>query len=101
MVVFSKYNHFEEKVYDKDKVFLSQILWYGNLEKTLLFYSHKQKDNVFLCEWVIEEGKSVNIEQYGTGDLSQHWFRAPEYCLDFEHLLDYQKLFEKFTDIKR
>ncbi|WP_121965803.1 hypothetical protein [Myroides sp. N17-2] len=87
--------------YSKGKVFLTQVTWYGKLAKTLMFYSSKKKDNVFLDEWVIEDGKTVNIEQYGTGDLSQHWFKEPEHCLDFEHLLDYQMIFEKFPSIKR
>ncbi|WP_461757357.1 hypothetical protein [Myroides sp. LJL116] len=101
MTVFSKYNHFEEKAYDKDKVFLSQVSWYGNLGKVLMFYSHKQKDNVYLDQWVIEDGKTVNIEQYGTADLSQHWFRSPQHYLDFDHLLEYQRLFENLPNVKK
>lgn len=80
--------------YDK-KVFFTELSIYGELGKTLLFYSEKKKNNVLLQEFREENGTVEYIEQFGTADLSKHWFDAPKDYLDFERYLDYQKLFEE------
>ena len=81
--------------YPQGKIFLGQIDRIGNLGSTLLFYSEKKKNNVFLEEFTEEDGKVELIKQYGTGDLSKHWFDAPKHYLDYEYLLDYEKLFKE------
>lgn len=101
MIVFSKGDIVKGdfKGYSNNKIFLKQISWYGDLGKTLLFYSNKKKDNVFLKEFVKENEKTVLIEQFGTADLSKHWFDTPKNYLDYEALLDYQNLFNQLPSV--
>ncbi len=81
--------------YPQGKLFLSQIDRIGGLGSTLLFYSQKKKNNVFHEEFIKENGKVELVEQYGTADLSKHWFNAPKHYLDYEYLLDYKQLFKE------
>jgi hypothetical protein len=101
MIVFSKGDIVKGdfKEYSNNKIFLKQISWYGDLGKTLLFYSNKKKDNVFLKEFVKENEKTVLIEQFGTADLSKHWFDTPKDYLDYEVLLDYENLFNQLPSV--
>jgi hypothetical protein len=85
--------------YANGKIFMGQINMYADLAKKLIFNSQKEKDNVFSEEWVEEDGKPRLIEQYGTADLSSHWFDAPEHFLDFEYLIDYQRLFDPISGL--
>jgi len=52
-----------------------------------------------LKEFVKENDKTVLIEQFGTADLSKHWFDAPKDYLDYEALLDYQNLFNELPSV--
>jgi len=79
--------------FNDGKIFLGQIK-NKSLSSTLIFYPQKKENNVFLEEFIEEDGKTQFIEQYGTADLSKNWFDAPKHYLDYEYLLDYQKLFE-------
>jgi len=84
--------------YDKGKIFLGQIDNKSDFSSMLIFYSQKKKNNVFLEEFLEEDGQTKLIEQYGTADLSKNWFDAPMHYLDYEYLLDYKKLFEDLPE---
>ena len=78
---------------------VGKCLFYHSLEASLWDNSVKnlqksKKDNTFLEEWIEEDGKPVLVEQWGTADLSKHWFEAPKHFLDFERFLDYKNLLE-------
>ncbi|MBD8082518.1 hypothetical protein [Chryseobacterium caseinilyticum] len=90
----------EFEFYSNGKVFFKQITWYSELAKTILFYSNKKKNNVFLEEWTLDDGKKMLIEQYGNADLSKHWFDAPQNYLDYERFLDYQKMFDELPSLE-
>lgn len=80
--------------YDNGRIFLGQIDKIGNLGSTLVFYSHKKKNNVRLDEFIREDGVVKEVKQFGTADLNKLWFQAPKHYLEYEHLLDYKKQFE-------
>lgn len=82
-----------------DRIFLNEISLIGDIGKSLIFYPNREKDNVFLDEFIEEDGKTYNIEQYGTADLSKHWFDDPKDYLDYERLIDYQALFDSMPTL--
>ncbi|NML69647.1 hypothetical protein HHL23_07545 [Chryseobacterium sp. RP-3-3] len=96
MIVFSK-----GEIVNGDFILFDnkQISWYGDLGKTILFYSNKKKNNIFLKEFTKENEKIELIEQFGTADLSKHWFDSPKNYLDYEYLLDYQNLFNQLPSV--
>lgn len=85
--------------YDNNKIFLSQIDRIGGLGQTILFYSQKKKNNVFSEEFTETNGNVELVEQFGTADLSKHWFDIPKDFLDYEALLDYQNLFNELPPV--
>ncbi|MEJ5048699.1 hypothetical protein WH221_02620 [Chryseobacterium culicis] len=85
--------------YDNNKIFLSQIDRIGGLGQTILFYSQKKKNNVFSEEFTETNGNVELVEQFGTADLSKHWFDTPKNYLDYEALLDYQNLFNQLPSV--
>ncbi|MBP2617549.1 hypothetical protein [Chryseobacterium jejuense] len=86
-------------LYDNNKIFLSQIDRIGGLGQTILFYSQKKKNNVFSEEFTETNGNVELVEQFGTADLSKHWFDTPKHYLDYEALLDYQNLFNELPSV--
>lgn len=80
--------------YGNGKLFFKQVDMIGELGSMLLFNSQKKTNNVLWEEFVEEDGKVELVEQWGTADLSRHWFDAPKHYMGYEYLLDYQKLFE-------
>lgn len=85
--------------YENNKIFLSQIDRIGGLGQTILFYSQKKKNNVFSEEFTETNGNVELVEQFGTADLSKHWFETPKDYLDYEALLDYQNLFNELPSV--
>lgn len=102
MGVYFMKGYFEKEYipYNNNKVFLNQISKYGDLASTILFYSHKKKNNVFLEEFKEENGETLLVEQFGTTDLSKHWFDAPQNYIDYERFLDYQKMFDELPNLE-